>query len=66
MMDEPYCQKKVVLVVSNTKFTVPLDEAIAIRDSLCVRFGCPSFCNGVNKQRSKEDKIFIDNIDLGA
>lgn len=34
----------IVILIGNHKVSVSTEEAVTIRDSLCSRLGCPSFC----------------------
>ena len=36
---------------------VSLPEALSIRDSLCARLGCPTFCGDTNEKVGSTDKV---------
>lgn len=60
-----------ILVVKDTQFTITVREAVAIRDSLCVRLGCPSFCDQSSsaitpKGDSVVSTLSIENVDIGV
>ena len=48
-------QDNCILIVQDIKFTLPIEEAIAIRDSLCARLGCPTFCCGSDSTTNNID-----------
>lgn len=57
--------------VNGNQFTITVREAVAIRDSLCVRLGCPSFCDQSSSTvRSDGESVVstlsIENVDIGV
>jgi len=36
---------EIIVTIQGVQYALTISEAVAIRDSLCARLGCPSFCN---------------------
>ncbi len=49
--------KSIPIAIGDYRIEVPIEEAIMIRDSLCSRLGCPSFCCDEVKADAIDDKV---------
>ena len=59
--------KSIPITVGDYRISVSLEEAIMIRDSLCSRLGCPSFCCDEVKSDVIDDNVIsFRTIDLVA
>jgi len=49
--------KSIPITIGDYRIAVSVEEAIMIRDSLCSRLGCPSFCCDEIKADVVDDKV---------
>lgn len=57
-MSETVELTSVTISFGGKSYTLPLLEAVSIRDSLCARLGCPSFCD----KEGQVDKVDAESM----